>query len=218
MGQKKAAAPKLSEEEKAAQKKLKECEKMIKHCKDDEVKKVEEAVSKGADVNWQNERGHTAAHVAAAFGALNVLRYLHSQGADLEMINEKKMTPLMAAKHIGEEDAALLIEAFLRGESGENIGKADEESDGEDDADPAKAAGDAEQKKTKGGAGASSSTAPRPELEVVEQAAADAGAELEVVDEKMSKAGSARGTAAAEEVKAPASEAAAAPYPVAAGA
>ena len=79
--------PKKSDEEKEAEKKLKACVSMLKACKDDELKKVEEAVGKGADINYQNENGHTAAHMAAAYGALSVLRYLHKQGADLEIIN-----------------------------------------------------------------------------------------------------------------------------------
>ena len=49
MGQKKAPAKK-SDEEKAAEKKLKANESMLKACKDDELKKVEEAVGKGAHV------------------------------------------------------------------------------------------------------------------------------------------------------------------------
>ena len=147
MGQKKVPAKK-SDEEKAAEKKLKANESMLKACKDDELKKVEEAVGKGADIDWQNDKGHTAAHVAAAFGALNTIRYLHKAGADLEKINEKKMTPLMAAKHIGETDAAALIEALLAGLSGEGIGKNDDDDD-EDDAELLKA---------KAAAAASSST------------------------------------------------------------
>ena len=32
-------------------------------------------------------------HCAAAFGALNVLRYLHKQGASFETINAVSLTP-----------------------------------------------------------------------------------------------------------------------------
>ena len=91
--------------------------KLLKACKDDEVKKAEEAVAKGAELNWKNEKGHTAAHVAAAFGALNCLVYLHKQGADLTLKNDKRQTPLAAAQHIGEDEAAALIEALLAGKS-----------------------------------------------------------------------------------------------------
>jgi len=156
MGQKKAATPRQSEEEKAAAKMLKACESMLKAAKDDELKKVEDAVSKGANINFQNDMGHTAAHVAAAFGALSVLRYLHKQGADLEMINEKKMTPLMAARHIGEENAAKLIEALLAGLSGDDIGKEEDEND------------DGEMEKAMAAASVAAPAAAAPELEVVE--------------------------------------------------
>jgi ankyrin repeat protein len=88
MGGKKAATPRKTDEEKAEEKRVKACESLLKACKDDELKKIEEAVGKGADINWQNDKGHTAAHVCAAFGALSVLRYLHRQGANLELLNE----------------------------------------------------------------------------------------------------------------------------------
>ena len=107
-------------------------------CKDDELKKVEDAVSKGAELNYQNEKGHSAAHVAAAFGALACIRYLHKNGADFTLINNMKMTPLKAAQHIGEENAAKLIEALLAGLSGEGIG--DDEEDEEEAAVPPPAA------------------------------------------------------------------------------
>jgi len=121
MGQKKAP-PKKSEEEKAAEKHAKLCTNMLKACKNDEVAKVEEALDKGADLMWANERGQTAAHMAAAFGALDVLRFLHKRGADFVTIDEKKMTPKDVAIKIGEDDSAALIDALLAGLSGDEIG------------------------------------------------------------------------------------------------
>ena len=194
MGGKKAAPPKKSDEEKAAEKKLKACESLLKAVKDDEMKKVEDAVAKGADINWQNDKGHTAAHVAAAFGALNALRYLHKNGADFEVINAKKMTPLMAAKHIGEDDAVLLIEALLAGRSGDDIGKGNDSDDDEvDDAELAKAKAAASTASGDGKAAPSAgSSAAAPELEVLDDARKEAypaseGPELEVVEHADSK-------------------------------
>jgi len=63
-----------------------------------------------------------AAHMAAAYGALDVLRYLRTQNADFSLENQKKMTPLAVAKQIGEEDATALLEAFAEGKSGDEIG------------------------------------------------------------------------------------------------
>ena len=65
----------------------------FKAVKDDEVKKCEDWKAKGADINYINDKGHSAVHVAAAFGALNVLRYLHKQGASFETINAVSLTP-----------------------------------------------------------------------------------------------------------------------------
>ena len=68
------------------------------------------------------QQGNTLAHVAAAFGALDVLRYLYKSGAVFDAPNGKKMTPLEAAQAIGEEDSVLLIQALMEGKSGDEIG------------------------------------------------------------------------------------------------
>ena len=84
MGQKKE--PKKSDEEKAAEKVAKLNASLIKACKNDERSKVEEYVSKGASVNFINEKGeNSVAHVAAAFGALDVIRFLFKNGADFAL-------------------------------------------------------------------------------------------------------------------------------------
>jgi len=96
-------------------------EKLFKAAKDDEVKRCEEALAKGADLNRLNDKGHAAVHVAAAFGALNVLVWLHAHSADFTMENEKSLTPLGVAEHIGEEDAAQLIKDLLAGRPASEI-------------------------------------------------------------------------------------------------
>ena len=110
---KKEVAPKLSEEEKQAAKMAKLSESLAKACKNDDLKKVEDALSKGADVNHMNGHGHTAAHMAAAFGALKTIRCLHAGGADLTKLNTRNRTPLQTAHDIGEPKAAKLIEVRL---------------------------------------------------------------------------------------------------------
>jgi len=131
MGQKKE--PKKTDEEKAAEKIAKLNASLVKACKNDECAKVEEYVSKGASVNFVNEKGEqSVAHIAAAFGALDVLRFLYKNGADFTAINAKKQTPLDAAKFIGEENAVKLIEALLAGESGEGIGADEAEELGDE--------------------------------------------------------------------------------------
>ena len=80
--------PKKSDEEKAAEKVAKANASMLKAIKNDEVAKVEDAIAKGADINFITEKGdQSMAHVAAAFGALDVIRYLHKNGADFMRIN-----------------------------------------------------------------------------------------------------------------------------------
>ena len=89
--------PKKSEEEKAAEKVAKANQSLLKACKNDERSKVEDAVAKGADINFINEKGHSVAHVAAAFGALDVIRYLYKSGADFTVQNAVSSPALACA-------------------------------------------------------------------------------------------------------------------------
>ena len=84
-------AAKKTDEEKAAEKQLKVNESLTKAAKNDELKKAEDALAKGADVNFVDERGHTPAHVAAAFGALDILRLLHAKGGNAIFETENKV-------------------------------------------------------------------------------------------------------------------------------
>ena len=45
----------------------------------------------------------------AGFGAIKVVRLLHSRGAPLDVKNSNKMTPLELAEHIGEAKTAKLL-------------------------------------------------------------------------------------------------------------
>jgi hypothetical protein len=127
---------------KAAEKAAKACTDLLKACKDDNLPKAEKALRDGADINFANERGQTAAHIAAAYGALKIIRLCHASGADfsLETSDKNKFTPIAAARHIGEEDSALLIEALLAGKSGDDIGLGKDLDMSDDDADDGGAA------------------------------------------------------------------------------
>ena len=85
-------APKLSEEQKEAAKLAKSLEKanasLVKAAKDDQLAKAEEALSKGADANFVNDKGHSVAHIAAGFGALKIIRCLYARGAKFDTLNK----------------------------------------------------------------------------------------------------------------------------------
>ena len=128
MGQKKE--PKKSDEEKAAEKVAKLNASLIKACKNDERSKVEEYVSKGASVNFINEKGeNSVAHVAAAFGALDVIRFLFKNGADFHRINQVReivvrwiilsLTETLPPCCTEEADAARSCQVHRRGECGQ---------------------------------------------------------------------------------------------------
>jgi len=68
-------------------------------------------------VDHFNDKGNTAAHIAAGFGSLKSLGYLYKQGANLAAKNLKKQKPIDLARDIGEDGAVKLIEALIAGKS-----------------------------------------------------------------------------------------------------
>ena len=129
---KKPATPTKSDEEKAAEKAAKARAKaatdMLKAAKEGDRAKVEKALTSGVDINHTNERGQTAAHMAAAFGHRKLLRILYAKGADfsLQTNDHNKFTPLTAALFIGEQAAATLIEALIAGKDVDVKGESDD--------------------------------------------------------------------------------------------
>jgi ankyrin repeat protein len=61
-----------------------------------EVAKV--LVGAGAKVNRQCEHGRTALHMAAAWGHLDLVKYLLEKSADPSIRDEENMTPVMVAR------------------------------------------------------------------------------------------------------------------------
>ena len=94
-------------------------------------------MAKGASVDAvTGDYDHTVMHRAAAYNALRVIKYLHSQGAKLDTpdASKEKLTPLQTAKKIAlSADAAALIEALVEGRNVDGMfgGDADD-SDGDD--------------------------------------------------------------------------------------
>ena len=135
----KAPAGKKTDEEKAAEKLQKAVEKakvdLLKATKNGEAAKVEAALTLGVDINHTNERGQTAAHLAAAFGQRKILKLLHTRGADFscETNDQHKFTPLTAARFVGEEETAKFIEALLDG-TAVDIGDDSDDDDDDDEA------------------------------------------------------------------------------------
>ena len=122
---------------KAAEQKARAEVAIFKAARDDDVKRVEAAVAKGASVDAvTGDYDHTVMHRAAAYNALRVIKYLHSQGAKLDTpdASKEKLTPLQTAKKIAlSADAAALIEALVEGRNVDGMfgGDADD-SDGDD--------------------------------------------------------------------------------------
>ena len=121
--------PKKDAEAEEAKKREKATTDLLRNCKNDEGKKAESAIAKGADILYENEKGNSLMHIAAGFGALSVIRVLHKAGVSLDKENQEKLTPLQMAQQINEENAAALIEALLAGKSGDDIGAGEGEGE-----------------------------------------------------------------------------------------
>mmetsp|Transcript_39523 Transcript_39523/g.62493 ORF Transcript_39523/g.62493 Transcript_39523/m.62493 type:complete len:133 (-) Transcript_39523:69-467(-) len=77
-----------------------------------DLKGVKEAVEKeGADVNMvsQDTNKRTPMHWAADFGHTEVLKYLHSKGANCNVKDNFGITPLLAAVYESHEEAVKFL-------------------------------------------------------------------------------------------------------------
>mmetsp|Transcript_7473 Transcript_7473/g.16478 ORF Transcript_7473/g.16478 Transcript_7473/m.16478 type:complete len:169 (-) Transcript_7473:316-822(-) len=115
MGGKKATAQKKDDGAKAAEAAARAQSALLRACKNDELRHAETAIRKGAHAGAQDEHGNAPLHVAAMYGALRVMLFLHSQGAELNVENKGKRTPLETARKVGEEGAIQLLEALAGG-------------------------------------------------------------------------------------------------------
>ena len=130
--------PKKTDDEKAAEAKEKANGALQKACKLGDtkmsLKSAESAVAKGAEVNLQfGEKDNTPMHLAALFGSLQIMVYLHGLGADLTIKNKLKRTPLESAQHVGEEQAVTVLEMLAAGRSIDLSKLAVDDSDEEDE-------------------------------------------------------------------------------------
>ena len=77
------------------------------------VRKVEELLSMGADVN-ASRAGNTALTIAAGFGHLDVCKLLLSKGASVSK-SENGWSPLMVAAQRGHSEICkLLLETYMQ--------------------------------------------------------------------------------------------------------
>ena len=141
MGGKSKGPSEAEKAAKAAEKAAKAAEKaakaFFKAAKEGDRSKVEAPILAGTvDVNYMNEKGQTAAHMAAAFGHKKLLQFLHKHGArfDLETNDHHKFTPLRAAEFVGEKETAKFIEELLAGTAAE-MGDEDSDEGTDDDED-----------------------------------------------------------------------------------
>ena len=83
------------------------------------TRRYAKALAAGATIASDNGFGSTPLHIAAAYAHRDVVKWLVLElGADLTKMNDKKRTPLLAAKHVQataggpEEDAMVRLRAL----------------------------------------------------------------------------------------------------------
>ena len=78
-------------------------------CKENQLKRVEAAITKGANINLQDDVLNTPMHIAAMYGSLRAIVCLHAHGATLNTPNNFGRTPMQTATHVGEAEAAAVL-------------------------------------------------------------------------------------------------------------
>lgn len=69
-----------------------------------DIDRVRLAIAKGADVNYQDEKGGTALHWAVFYGHKEIINLLLMQGADPLIKDKNGITPIDVAKINGKKE------------------------------------------------------------------------------------------------------------------
>jgi ankyrin repeat protein len=75
----------------------------------DALAELASKTDKCIDLDGLNEKGRSCAHVCAKYGRLNSLRWLVEAGADLEIVDNRRRTPLQIAGFRLQVDCVLLL-------------------------------------------------------------------------------------------------------------
>jgi len=84
-------------------------EQLLWGVKNGDIAAVKEIVEKGVDVNADLMNGRMALHYAADYGHADVLEYLLSKGAKIDLPDKHGITAILAAIYEGHEDCVKLL-------------------------------------------------------------------------------------------------------------
>ncbi len=79
-----------------------------------DIDRVRLAIAKGADVNYQDEKGGTALHWAVFYGHKEIIKLLLMQGADPLIKDKNGITPIDVARINGKKDVLKILKNFNR--------------------------------------------------------------------------------------------------------
>ncbi|WP_457636146.1 ankyrin repeat domain-containing protein [Persephonella sp.] len=79
-----------------------------------DIDRVRLAIAKGADVNYQDEKGGTALHWAVFYGHKEIIKLLLMQGANPLIKDKNGITPVDVARINGKKDILKILKNFNR--------------------------------------------------------------------------------------------------------
>ncbi|MDQ7055528.1 MAG: ankyrin repeat domain-containing protein [Persephonella sp.] len=79
-----------------------------------DIDRVRLAIAKGADVNYQDEKGGTALHWAVFYGHKDIVKLLLMQGADPLIKDRNGITPVDVAKINRKREVLKILMEFVK--------------------------------------------------------------------------------------------------------
>ncbi|SNZ10388.1 Ankyrin repeat-containing protein [Persephonella hydrogeniphila] len=79
-----------------------------------DIDRVRLAIAKGANVNYQDEKGGTALHWAVFYGHKDIVKLLLMQGADPYIKDKNGITPVDVARINQKKEILKILKSFKR--------------------------------------------------------------------------------------------------------
>lgn len=82
---------------------------LLEAAKEGNIEQLQFELSNGADINFQDDHGYSALHLASICGELRAVKFLVSKKANLELIDGNGHTPISSAMGWNRNDIAFFL-------------------------------------------------------------------------------------------------------------